>query len=156
MIARTAFESTVVFQRIRSLSELRALQVPKQHVYVHRAGAWSSVPGEMLLPGDIFSVKRPSATQGKNEDDAVVPADALLIGGSCICDEAVLTGALSCSFVSRLNVACVSDALIFKVLCRINVCVRGFPGDLGYTSVRGGIHLRISIFWILSRLQKVV
>lgn len=28
------FESTVVFQRIRSLSELRALQTPKQHVQV--------------------------------------------------------------------------------------------------------------------------
>lgn len=28
------FESTVVFQRMRTLSDLRAIQVPKQHIQV--------------------------------------------------------------------------------------------------------------------------
>ena len=49
----------------------------------------------MLLPGDVFSVVHPHSTAAqKNEGDAVVPCDALLISGSCIADEAVLTGAL--------------------------------------------------------------
>jgi manganese-transporting P-type ATPase len=62
-------------------------------VQVYRAGQWEKIPGEMLLPGDVFSVVLPhSDASQKNEDDAVAPADAVLISGSCMADEAVLTG----------------------------------------------------------------
>lgn len=116
------FECTVVLQRQRTLTDLRAIQVPKQHVQVRacplcaflhglesqeadrcenersavqvfRAGRWEKVPGEVLLPGDIFSLVLPHATAAEqNEDAAVMPADALLLNGTCMTDEAVLTG----------------------------------------------------------------
>jgi manganese-transporting P-type ATPase len=60
---------------------------------VLRCSKWEKIPGEMLLPGDVFSIVLPHSTaEQQNEDDAVMPADVLLIGGSCITDEAVLTG----------------------------------------------------------------
>jgi magnesium-transporting ATPase (P-type) len=62
-------------------------------VQVLRSGQWRCIPGEMLLPGDVFSVIHPHSTAtSKHEGEAVVPADALLICGLCITDEAVLTG----------------------------------------------------------------
>ena len=60
---------------------------------VYRAGQWTKVPGEMLLPGDVISVVLPHADSAqRNEDDAVAPADVLLVSGTCMTDEAVLTG----------------------------------------------------------------
>lgn len=48
----------------------------------------------MLLPGDVFSVTLPQHTDHADEDDeaAVLPVDALLIGGGCVVDESALTG----------------------------------------------------------------
>jgi magnesium-transporting ATPase (P-type) len=53
---------------------------------VLRGGEWKKVPGEMLLPGDLFSVTLPHSTDNSDEDDeaAVIPVDALLIGGGCV------------------------------------------------------------------------
>jgi cation-transporting ATPase 13A1 len=52
------------------------------------------VPGEALLPGDVVSIGRPSSGGAANSstEDKVVPADVLLLAGSCIAEEALLTG----------------------------------------------------------------
>ena len=47
------------------------------------------MPGEALLVGDVISIGRPT---GKDSDEKVVPADCLLLAGTCIVEEAVLTG----------------------------------------------------------------
>jgi cation-transporting ATPase 13A1 len=110
------FECTVVFQRLRNLKELRALQTPKPRLFVFRAGQWERLPGEALLPGDLVSIVRASASSSANQtstnqsptpslttaaataaaaaaaEQVVVPADCLLLRGGCICEEAVLTG----------------------------------------------------------------
>lgn len=60
---------------------------------MYRAGEWTKVPGEVLLPGDVISIVLPHAdSKQRHEDDAVAPADVLLISGTCMTDEAVLTG----------------------------------------------------------------
>eukprot|EP00798_Chlamydomonas_sp_ICE-L_P019149 gene19149-25759_t len=82
--------STIVGQRQRNLKELRTLQTPKLSVNVYRGGKWEMLPGEALLPGDIISIGRPS--DGPQSEEKVVPADCLLLSGSCIVEEAVLTG----------------------------------------------------------------
>lgn len=81
------FESTVVHQRQRNLSQVRALQQPPSPVMVYRGGKWSEITGDQLVPGDVVSVARP-----KDGESAVIQADMLLLGGTCIVDEAVLTG----------------------------------------------------------------
>lgn len=45
------------------------------------------VPGTELLPGDIVSVGRSSGGEDKS-----IPADMLLLAGSAIVNEAILTG----------------------------------------------------------------
>lgn len=50
------FESTVVYQRIRSMSELRKMAPKAYPINVYRGGAWISVPTSALLPGDICSL----------------------------------------------------------------------------------------------------
>lgn len=81
------FESTVVHQRLRNLSQVRALQQPQKPIKAYRCGKWVEVPGDKIIPGDVVSLTRP-----KDSESIVVQADMLLLAGSCIVDEAVLTG----------------------------------------------------------------
>ena len=54
------FECTLVGQRIRSITELRSLQTPKQGIQVYRHGRWERLPGDALAPGDVISIGRPT------------------------------------------------------------------------------------------------
>ena len=54
-------------------------------ILVHRLGGWSEIQSDELLPGDLCSILR-------SKDDAPVPADLLLVGGSCIANESMLSG----------------------------------------------------------------
>lgn len=83
------FETTVVKTRMRTLSELRRLGAPPQRLLALRDGKWDPVPPRELLPGDVVSIGRPS---GLHAADQVVPADMLILYGSAIATEALLTG----------------------------------------------------------------
>lgn len=83
------FESTVVHQRQRNLTQVRALQQPPKPVMVYRCGKWNEISGDRLLPGDIVSLSRPKQ---EGSEGMVIQADMLLLAGTCIVDEAVLTG----------------------------------------------------------------
>lgn len=50
---------------------------------------WVKLPGTELLPGDVVSVGRDSGHSG---EDKSVPADMLILAGSAIVNEAILTG----------------------------------------------------------------
>ena len=47
------------------------------------------LPGTELLPGDVVSIGRNS---GQSGEDKSVPADMLILAGSAIVNEAILTG----------------------------------------------------------------
>lgn len=83
-----SFESTVVGQRLKNLKDVRSLQQPKQDLQVYRRGGWIRLPGDHLLPGDVVSLGRPAGS----DEPIVVQADALLLAGTAIVDESVLTG----------------------------------------------------------------
>ena len=83
-----SFESTVVHQRIRNLSQVRSLRQKPAPVLVYRCGVWKEVSGDMLLPGDVVSLH---ASKDSSEG-TLIQADMLLLAGTCIVDEAVLTG----------------------------------------------------------------
>ncbi|KAM6579075.1 hypothetical protein CsatB_030912 [Cannabis sativa] len=83
------FESTMAKSRLKTLTELRRVRVDNQTLMVHRCGKWVKLSGTDLLPGDVVSVGRSS---GQNGEDKSVPADMLILAGSAIVNEAILTG----------------------------------------------------------------
>ena len=54
-----------------------------------RAIRWAKLSGMDLLPGDVVSIGRPT---GAGSEERTVPADMLLLAGSVIANEALLTG----------------------------------------------------------------
>lgn len=80
-----AFESTVVWQRQRTLTEFRGMNIKPYDVWVYREGEWQEITSDKLLPGDLMSVNR-------TKEDSGVACDILLIEGSAIVNEAMLSG----------------------------------------------------------------
>ncbi|KAH8694989.1 putative cation transporting ATPase [Talaromyces proteolyticus] len=79
------FESTVVWQRQRTLNEFRGMNIKPYDVWVFRENKWQEVTSDKLLPGDLVSVNR-------TKEDGGVACDILLIEGSAIVNEAMLSG----------------------------------------------------------------
>ncbi|EAU86785.2 ATPase [Coprinopsis cinerea okayama7 len=79
------FECTVVYQRVRTLTEFRTMNVTPYPIQCYRDSKWIEIQTDKLLPGDVVSVARVSA-------ETTVPADILLVNGTCIVNEAMLSG----------------------------------------------------------------
>jgi cation-transporting ATPase 13A1 len=79
------FESTVVLQRLKNLQEFRAMSITPYPIQVYRNKKWAEITTVSLLPGDLCSIVR-------QKDDTPVPADFLLLNGTCIANEAMLSG----------------------------------------------------------------
>ena len=82
------FESTVCYTRVRTMKNLRKKTKTPPNVYVYRERKWSKAPvsSVTLVPGDIVSLRVPS------DLESTVPCDALLLRGSLVVNEAMLTG----------------------------------------------------------------
>ncbi|KAG2230466.1 hypothetical protein INT48_003014 [Thamnidium elegans] len=79
------FECTVVYQRLRTIGEFRGMNQKPYPVYVKRESKWIQIPSDELLPGDVVSIVRTKEDQG-------VPCDLVIADGSCIVNEAMLSG----------------------------------------------------------------
>lgn len=79
------FECTLVKQQLRNMEEIRNMGNQPIHLYVYRNKKWQSILSNKLTPGDIVSITRANI-------DQTVPCDLLLLRGSCIVDESLLTG----------------------------------------------------------------
>lgn len=80
-----AFECTVVFQRLRTLNEFRTMSIQPFHIHVFRNNKWTEVSTSELVPNDVVSVTR-------TKPDSALPCDLLLLSGSSIVNEAMLSG----------------------------------------------------------------
>lgn len=80
-----AFESTVVWQRQRTLVEFRGMSIKPYNIWVHRSNNWEEIQSDKLLPGDMVSV-------GRTKEDSGVACDMLLVQGTAIVNEAMLSG----------------------------------------------------------------
>jgi manganese-transporting P-type ATPase len=80
-----AFESTVVWQRQRTLNEFRGMSIKPYTLWVYRAKKWVEITSDKLLPGDLASV-------GRTADDSGVACDMILVEGTTIVNEAMLSG----------------------------------------------------------------
>ena len=79
------FESTVVWQRQRTLTEFRGMGVKPYDIWVFRENKWEETQSDKLLPGDLVSV-------GRTKEDSGVACDMVLVEGSAIVNEAMLSG----------------------------------------------------------------
>jgi cation-transporting ATPase 13A1 len=79
------FETLLVQQQIRNLSEIQKMGAVPYITWVYRGGRWLRLSTAELLPGDLISF-------GRHSDDLLVPCDVLLLSGTCIVDESMLTG----------------------------------------------------------------
>ena len=80
-----AFESTVVWQRQRTLNEFRAMSIKPYELWVYRESSWIQTTSDKLLPGDLVSV-------GRTKEDSGVACDMVLVEGTAIVNEAMLSG----------------------------------------------------------------
>ena len=80
-----AFESTVVWQRQRTLNEFRGMSIKPYDIWVYRQKKWEQFTSDKLLPGDLASVSR-------TKEDSGVACDMLLVEGTAIVNEAMLSG----------------------------------------------------------------
>ncbi|KAI9503917.1 hypothetical protein BX070DRAFT_223094 [Coemansia spiralis] len=85
LLMLVVFESTLVFQRLRTLNEFSSLSMHPYKIQALRSGQWTEVGTEALCPGDIISITR-------TMEDSGVPCDVVLLEGSCIVNEAMLSG----------------------------------------------------------------
>lgn len=82
------FEGVTVLSRLKNLQTLRGMGNQARELYAFRKGAWAKIASDLIVPGDIVSVKR--ETDG--DVDNSVPCDCLLLDGSAVMNEATLTG----------------------------------------------------------------
>ncbi|CAJ0587647.1 unnamed protein product, partial [Mesorhabditis spiculigera] len=79
------FEATLVKQQMKNMSEIRNMGNKSYMINVYRNNRWNRVKTEELVPGDIVSITR-------GTDEQTMPCDVVLLRGSCIVDESMLTG----------------------------------------------------------------
>ena len=79
------FESTVVWQRQRTLNEFRGMSIKPYDIFVYRQNVWQQTQSDKLLPGDLVSV-------GRTKEDSGVACDMILVEGTAIVNEAMLSG----------------------------------------------------------------
>ena len=115
------FEGVLAKQRLVSLQNLRSMKRNPTAVYVFRCGKWQLVSSVDLVPGDVMSLsfgnvdtagaggKRGGRSGGAVESEKTVPCDALIIRGSCVVNEAMLTGESVPQVKESLRVASKDD-----------------------------------------------
>lgn len=82
------FEGVTVLSRLKNLQTLRGMGNQARELYAYRKNEWVKITSDLIVPGDIVSVKR--ETEG--DVDNSVPCDCLLLDGSAVMNEATLTG----------------------------------------------------------------
>ena len=85
LVMLVGFESTVVWQRQRTLNEFRGMSIQPYDIWVYREENWEQITSDKLLPGDLVSV-------GRTKEDSGVACDMLLVEGTAIVNEAMLSG----------------------------------------------------------------
>lgn len=79
------FESGLVMQQLKNLREIRSMSAQPYKIYAYRSKRWTPISSEQIVAGDIVSV-------AQSVHEKLIPCDLLLLRGTCIVDESMLTG----------------------------------------------------------------
>lgn len=112
------FECTVVYQRLRTIGEFRGMNQKPYPVYVKREKKWIQIQSDELLPGDVVSIVRTKEDQG-------VPCDLVIADGSCIVNEAMLSGESTPLLKESVALRDANDEFDLNVADRLNVLYGG-------------------------------
>lgn len=74
-------------QRLQNMKRLRGMRVASFEVWVHRMGKWLKVQSDELYPGEVILMRK-----NKVDKKSIVPLDLLILSGSAVVNEAILTG----------------------------------------------------------------
>ena len=83
------FESTLVNQRLKTMEEFRGMSIPPVDVWVRRGTKWQVVKSTELVPGDLCAIPFDDSV---DTEGLPVPCDLVLLQGSCIVNEAMISG----------------------------------------------------------------
>ena len=94
-----------------SRASIRVCALRSRHIYKSKSQTikkaqkkykWTKLSASQLLPGDVFHFLNSTENESSNDSDShfIIPVDALLLEGSCICSEAALTGESGTFFLS--------------------------------------------------------
>jgi cation-transporting ATPase 13A1 len=90
------FEATVVMQRLRNMAELRGMSEPPRTMLVKRCGKWEELSSDCLIPGDLVKLdvnySQSDSTTNADTSQILVPCDMVMVRGTCIVNEALLSG----------------------------------------------------------------
>mgnify|MGYP004705476759 CR=1 FL=1 len=86
LIMLFSFEATSVYQRKSTMTEFQSMGIKPYDIYVYRDKKWSEIKTDQLLPADVVSIVRTP------HEDLSIPCDMFLLEGSCIVNEAMLSG----------------------------------------------------------------
>eukprot|EP01134_Creolimax_fragrantissima_P007219 CFRG7219T1 len=89
LLMLVVFECTVVAQRRKNLTNLLSLCATSTPMRVYRTGKWVLIGSHRFLPGDIVAIE-PGLQIARGEMS--IPCDMLLLSGSCVTNESMLTG----------------------------------------------------------------
>lgn len=107
-------EGTVVKQRLFNVRELRQMGAVDDKVNVFRKRQWHKKSPKDLVPGDLCAIPR-----------GAVPADLLLLSGSCIVNEAMLTGEAIPQMKEPLPTGSGNDTLRSLPSAKLHIIHRG-------------------------------